>query len=124
MKLIMYFSVYFLYTKCNSLSNFHIENAENNETFIPLEIVSNYLQKYLSRKDTFLSITLSSSSAEQKDLHQDMISYLFQSTPIQGFTHNILDSVYQLRRKNRNFLNLLFIDDCFSLRYNIVFSIA
>lgn len=114
------FTFYFLCSKCNFLLNHEILIDKNNEKFIPLEIISNFLQQYLNRKNTFVAVTLSSSCDEQTILQEDMITYLFQYTAINGFSHTIshsvLNSNFQLKRKNRRFLSLIFADPNISWR--------
>lgn len=96
--------------KCNVLLHNNLITTDIDKTVIPTEIISNYLQKYLSCDEVFLSISLTSPNDDREYFQEDLISNLVVNSKLENFSYNILNKVDQSRRGNRNVFNLVFID--------------
>lgn len=114
MKFIFVLLIYILCVKCSVPLT---EIFEQDKTDIPTEIIGNYLHKYLSGKDVFLSIVLSSSTDAQHSFQQDIVSNLVTHTKLDSFSFNILKRLDRLRRGNTDVFNLILIDGSESLMW-------
>lgn len=115
MKFIIVFVTYFVCIKCNLLFNLKIEEKQNNQTEIPIEILKNYLHKYISREKVFLSISTRASNDYQKYLQRNLISDLLKLSYMETISYNILNTIHQFRRRNMNIFNVIFVDGNASL---------
>lgn len=88
----------------------NVTASGRDETFIPTEIISNYLNQHLSCHDVFLSISLTSTPDDREYFQEDLISNLVVHSKLENFTYNILNSADQMRRGNKNVFNLVLID--------------
>lgn len=100
-----------LCVKCIFLFDINREDG----TQIPVEIVSNYLRKYLNCKEHFLSIAFSSSNDEQKYFQKDLISNMLKCAKLNNFTYRIMNEVYQYRKGNKIVFNVIFVDESASI---------
>lgn len=110
MKLLILFVLYLGCARCNVFLNQIMEIPRDNKTNIPVEIVSNYLQKYTSNEQVYLSITSSAANVKQR-----WITTLVRHSRIQSITYNLLNKLHQFGRKNINIFNLIFVDGSTSL---------
>lgn len=97
------------------LMSFVLVNAISVKPFssnfdVIIEIVGNYLQKFISQRTSVLSIVAGSSSIQQKYLQNDLIGQFIINWKISNFSFNFLNTVHQKRRKNKQTFNLIFID--------------
>lgn len=88
---------------------------EQDETIIPTEIIGNYLHKFLSYNEVYLSIALSSVNIDQHLLQQNFVSKLMMDSKLVNFSFNILNTLDQSRRGNTDVFNLILIDGSESL---------
>lgn len=83
---------------------------------VMIEVVGNYLDKYISHKISVLSIATASSSVQQKYFQKDLIEQLLiTNLKICNFSYKILNKVDQTRPANNRAFNLIFIDGTNSL---------
>lgn len=77
---------------------------------VTIELVVNYLDKYISHKTSVLSIVTASSNVQQKYFQEDLIEKIVTSPKIRNFSYNILNKVDQTRHENKQAFNVIFID--------------
>lgn len=109
---IIFFSVISISVDCSLLLHKNLED----ETIIPAEIISNYLQKYVNCEEVFLSFSFSSSNVEQEYFQEDLFIHLMLDPKLENFSYNILDQVDQSRKENKHAINLILIDGSASLK--------
>lgn len=103
--------------KCSILKYEISEMAETNETVsIPIEIISNYLLKYLNDENVFLSISAASSNGDQKYVQEILLTNLLKNSMLSNFSYDILSNINRTRQGNRNAFNLIFVDGSDSLK--------
>lgn len=111
MKFFVFLITISFYIKCNADSNFNA--LKNDEIIIPIEIISNYLYKCLSRENVFLSIVCPNSSYTH--FQNDLIRHLISNPELSNFSYNILNEVDQTRQGNINAFNVIIVDGIVSL---------
>lgn len=116
MKLCLLLAINFGCLSCKSILNQTVEVPQDNETYMPIEIVVNYVHKYISHKKMFLSITSHASNDEQKYLQEILVANFLKHPRIEQVSYNRLTSkIHQLRRGNTNVFNFIFVDGSDSL---------
>lgn len=116
MKIIFLISIYIFYVKSSILYEKVDNSSEKNETFILAKIISNYIHKYFGDDRVFLSITLCSSSIDQKYHQANLVRRLISdNSKLDNFTYNMLSTLDSSRRGNTNAFNLILIDKSASL---------
>lgn len=116
MKLIFLLSINIFFVKSSILYEKVDKSSEKNETFLLAEIISNYIHKYFSDERVFLSITLCSSSIDQKYHQANLVHRLISdNSKLDNFTYNVLSTLDRSRRGNTNAFNLILIDKSASL---------
>ena len=75
-----------------------------------IEVIGNYLEKFISHKESILAIATASLGVQQKHLQDDLIQKFITSTKIINFSYKILKKVDQTRQGNNQQFNLIFID--------------
>lgn len=113
---IVFFVTIFIrvYCNCSLIQNIYALNKD--DSIIPAEITSNYLQKYVNYQEVFLSISFSSQNAKQEYLQEDLFIHLLKSTKLNNFSYNILECIDQSRKENKYALNLILVDGIASLK--------
>lgn len=100
--------IFILFCHFTIQNDFIINQSSARETFILSEVITNYLTKYFSNEQIFLSIVIPPSENLQ-NFESDFFLKLFDNLP--KFEHNILDkldtSIHQ-----RHAFNLIMVDDC------------
>lgn len=90
--------------------NFVIEQSSTDDSFILSEIITNFLLKYFSNEQIFISIVASPSQESNGLFQSDFFENLFDDPALEEFPYNILqqldDSVYDYR----NAFNIILID--------------
>lgn len=92
-----------------------VERFKTNATYIPIEIIANYLHKYFDDEEIFFSISLSSLNDETKYFQEDLIDKLVINPKFSNFSYNILHEIDQSRIGHQKVFNLIFIDGSTSL---------
>lgn len=99
-----------------SRDNFVIEQSVSDETVILGEIITNYLIKYFSDAQIFVSFILAPSQNNQMDgLEEDFFENLFDDPILTKFACNILDKLDMAIHDHRNAFHMILIDDSKSL---------
>lgn len=111
MKVLAFLFINFVFVESISFSNTTNVKPFSSHFDVINEIVGNYLNKYISRKTSILSIAIASSSVQQNHFHEDLITKFVTSPKISNFSYNILIKVDQTRQENNQAFNLIFIDD-------------
>lgn len=76
-----------------------------------VEIVSNYLKKYIRHKTSIVSILKASSCVQQKYIQKDLFEKFVTSPKMSNFAYNILNqTIDQTRQENTHSFNIIFID--------------
>lgn len=83
---------------------------------MPVEIIGNYFHKFFACENMFLAMSLSSSSIDQRNFQQDLISNLVLHSKLDHATYKILDTLDQPRRANKKIFNLILTDEIASLK--------
>lgn len=96
-------------------SSFRIEQSESDESVILGEIITNYLIKYCSEDEIFISIIFSPSERDQNNFEDDLFVNLFDDPALTEFAHNALDKLDNTIRDHRNAFNIIFVDSSKSL---------
>lgn len=109
MKVLAIFFINFVYIN-STLVELHQSNFD-----IIIEIVGNYLDKYISHKTSVLSIASSSSTIQQAYFHEDLIRKFVSSARLGNFSYDILNKVDQSRQGNDQKFNVIFVDGYSSL---------
>lgn len=87
-----------------------------NSIDIPIEIVKNFVQKFIRNENIFLSISTASSNMEQKLVQNEIVTNLLEKSEIKYFTYAVLKNIiYQFRRKLWDAFNILIVDNSESL---------
>lgn len=112
--------VLFLFLLCIKLSIalpsvFEIEQSQSDESVVLGEIITNYLIKYLSEDQIFVSIILPPSEKDPRNFEDDLFANLFDDPTLTQFAHNTLDELDYTIRGHRNAFNIILIDDSKSL---------
>lgn len=101
--------------ECSLFLNQTVKTLHDDEINISIEIVKNYIHKYISNGQVFLSITSCATNDEQKYLQQTLINKLVRHSKMEKVSYNLLSKIHQFRRKNTNIFNLILIDGIDSL---------
>lgn len=98
-----------------SHDNFKIEQSDTDESVILGEIITNYLIKYFSDEQIFVSIVLAPSKTDQSDFQEDLFVNLFDNPQLTEFAASTSDGLDCEVRDRRNAFNLILVDDSKSL---------
>lgn len=99
----------------NSPENFEIEQSDTDESVILGEVITNYLIKYFSGVQMFVTIILGPSKIDQSNFQEDLFVNLFDDPQLAEFTSSTLDKLDNEVRDHRNAFNLILVDDSISL---------
>ena len=100
----------------SSRSHFEIEQSNTDESVILGEIITNYLIKYFSDKQIYVSIVLAPSKFDKFNFQEDFFVNLFDNPQLTEFAFSNLDSLDNTVQDHRNAFNMIFVDDSESLR--------
>lgn len=95
--------------------NFRIEQSDTEESVVLGEIITNYLIKYFSEDQIFVSIILTRSEKDQNNFEDDFFANLFDVPAMTEFAHNTLDKLDNTIRDHRNAFNIIIVDGSKSL---------
>ncbi|XP_055298675.1 uncharacterized protein LOC129566616, partial [Sitodiplosis mosellana] len=84
--------------------------AESDESVILGEIISNYLIKYLSEDQIFVSIIFTPSERDQTNFENDFFVNLFDDPALTEFDHNVFNKLNDIIGDNRNAFNIILVD--------------
>lgn len=115
MEIITVLVINFVCVECNLLLLQPLEVPRNNQIEMPVEIVENYLNKYISQEQVFLSMCVGATDDDQKELHRLFVSNIMQHSRTEDISYNLLSSIHQSRRRNMNIFNLILVDGSASL---------
>lgn len=110
-RIIYFYSVFCASFALNSYEPFHIELSKSNKKVILSEILTNFLIKYFSDKDIFVTIILEPLHEEQQCFQQDLFVDLFDNPALTEFAYSILDQLDSAIRDHRNAFNLIIIEN-------------
>lgn len=98
--------------KCDSywLNAFPIQQTKSDSSKILSEIISNYIDKFFSEDQFFVSIILKSSKNDHQ-FEEDFFVQLFNDLNHTEFAHNIIDQLENETYDNMNAFNLILVDD-------------
>lgn len=100
----------------SSHNNFKIEQSVSDESVILGGIITNYLIKYFSDEQIFISFILESSQSNQmNDFEEDFFENLFDDPVLTGFAYNILEKLDNEIHGHRSAFHLILIDNSKSL---------
>lgn len=105
----------FVCVECNLLLLQPLEVPQNNQIEMPVEIVENYLHRYISQEQVFLSICVGATNDDQKELQRVFVSNIMQHSRTETISYNLLNSIHQSRKRNMNIFNLILVDGSASL---------
>lgn len=106
-------SIGFTLSSCN---DFEIEQSNTDESVILGEIITNYLIKYFSDEQIYVSIVLAPSNFDQFNFQEDLFVNLFDNPKLTEFASNTLDRLDNTVQDHRNTFNMILVDDSESLR--------
>lgn len=92
-----------------------IQQNEMSEQLILAEIITNYLIKYFSDEQTFVSMILAPSEKDQQYFYEDFFKDLFDHPTLTEFPHNIQYHLDNAVRDHRSAFNIIFIDSSESI---------
>lgn len=103
-----------------SLDNFEIEQPDSDGSVVLSVIITNYLLKYLSEDQIFVSIIFSTDfhtafEQDQPNFEHDFFVNLFDDPALTEFAHNTLNDLDNTIRDHRNSFNIILIDSSKSL---------
>lgn len=103
-----------------SLDNFEIEQPESDGSVVLGAILTNYLIKYLSEDEIFVSIIFSTDfhtalDQDQPNFEHDFFVNLFDDPALTEFAHNTLNELDNTIRDHRSSFNIILIDSSKSL---------
>lgn len=98
-----------------SLDDFEIEQPESDGSVVLSAIITNYLIKYLSEDQIFISIIFSTDfntafEQDQPNFEHDFFVNLFDDQTLTEFAHNTLNNLDNTIRDHRNSFNIILID--------------
>lgn len=94
----------------NSYNSFDIEPSKSDESVILSGIITNFLIKYFSDEQIFISIIIEPSQKEQ-NFQQDLFVNLFDDAALAEFAFSITYALDDMIRSHRNAFNLILIDN-------------
>lgn len=86
------------------------------ESGIFAKIISNFLKKYFSDGQIFVSIVFPSLEKEKHHFLQDLFANLFNDPTMEMFACNFLNKLDNSTHENRRTFNLILVDDSESLK--------
>lgn len=117
--MIFFVTVYFLILKVNfsvSLTNdFENENSISNDSVILGEIIANFLIKYFSNDQIFVSVLLPPSGGRQQYFQHDLFDHLFYHPGLTENSFCILDKVHTTTGGYEKILNIILVKNSSTL---------
>lgn len=96
-------------------SHFRIEQSDTEESVVLGEIITNYLIKYFSEDQIFVSIILLPSKKDRNNFEEDFFANLFDNPALTEFAHSTLNKLDNTIRGHRNAFNIIIVDGSESL---------
>lgn len=113
MELISFLIVSFA-TANSALLHNQLMPIETNKT-ASIEIVADYINKYLRYNETHLSITVSSANDNNQFRQLNLANSLLTHFKLANFTHSILTEIDQSQKRHKQPFHVLFVDASASL---------
>lgn len=92
-------------------NKFGIQQSLTDDSFILSEILTNFLLKYFSDEQIFISIIVSPSQVSHSLFQSDFFENLFDEPALSEFPYNILEQLDESVDDHRNAFNLILIDN-------------
>lgn len=89
----------------------------NDESVFLRKIIINYLEKYFSDGQIYISVIVSPNKNQQNHFRHNFLDDFVDDLVLTGFTYNILDKLDHSIRDNWNSFNLIVVDDSTALEY-------
>lgn len=91
--------------------NFILNQSRIDKSVILSEIITNYLTKYFSGDDIFVSIIYPSFKEQRSHFRHDLFDNLFNTSASTKFAHSLSDELDSSIRDHRQAFNLILIDE-------------
>lgn len=98
-----------------SINNFDIKPSRDDESVVLRKILINYIVKYFSEDQIYISIVVGTSTKERIYFHDDFFYNLFHDPKMENFTYNVLDGLDDTVRDKRSAFCLILTADTKSL---------
>ena len=116
--MIFRFSSYFLFV-CTGCAlalprNFEIQPNESSDIVVLSQIIPNYIRRYFSKENYFISLVHASSKKNLLRFHEELTTNLFHNPILTDFSYHTGSELFNQRRLLHAF-NIILIDNANSL---------